>query len=104
MSKLSLAILQSASDSAGEVIAALAGENDDAHPDNSRKMCELWDNLNDRHAPPCVVKAMADELINIRVTNQKLRAQRIADRRRFSNPAPEKLTLILKDGGNRNDQ
>lgn len=44
---------------ADEVISALAGTNEDVHPDDSKKMCELWDDLNDRHAPPVVVRELA---------------------------------------------
>lgn len=44
---------------ADEVITALAGNNEDVHPDDSKKMCELWDDLNDRHAPPVVVRELA---------------------------------------------
>lgn len=44
---------------ADEVITALAGTNDDVHPDNSLKMCGLWDDLNDRYAPPEVVRELA---------------------------------------------
>lgn len=44
---------------ADEVITALAGTNEDVHPDDSKKMCELWDDLNDRHAPPVVVRELA---------------------------------------------
>lgn len=46
-------------DAADEVITALAGTNDDVHPDNSAKMCGLWDELNDRYAPPEVVRELA---------------------------------------------
>lgn len=46
-------------DAADEVITALAGTNDDVHPDNSSKMCALWDDLNDRYAPPEVVRELA---------------------------------------------
>lgn len=66
MSKLSLSDLKAISESAHEVILAIAGNHDEFHPNNSEKMCELWDDLNDRHAPPAVVKSMADELINLR--------------------------------------
>jgi hypothetical protein len=45
---------------ADEVITALAGTNDDIHPDNSTKMCSAWDDLNDRNAPPSVVKKLAE--------------------------------------------
>lgn len=44
---------------ADEVITALTGTNEDVHPDDSKKMCELWDDLNDRHAPPVVVRELA---------------------------------------------
>jgi len=46
-------------DAADEVITALAGTNDDVHPDKSSKMCALWDDLNDRYAPPEVVRELA---------------------------------------------
>lgn len=49
-------------ESAEAVISALAGTNEDVHPDNSTKMCRLWDSLNDDDAPPEVVLAMAREL------------------------------------------
>ncbi|CTS07962.1 TPA: hypothetical protein ACP4WM_000236 [Escherichia coli] len=49
-------------EAADEVLTALAGTNDDVHPDNSKKMCDLWDDLNDTYAPPEVVKAMTLEL------------------------------------------
>lgn len=48
--------------SAGAVISALAGTNEDVHPDNSTEMCRLYDWLNDNDAPPEVVLAMAREL------------------------------------------
>lgn len=47
-------------ESADEVITALAGTNDDIHPDNSTKMCAAWDDLNDHYAPPSVVKRLAE--------------------------------------------
>lgn len=47
-------------ESADEVITALAGTNDDIHPDNSTKMCAAWDHLNDVTAPPSVVKRLAE--------------------------------------------
>lgn len=46
-------------DAADEVITALAGTNDDIHPDNSAKMCEAWNYLNDSAAPPEVVRELA---------------------------------------------
>lgn len=50
-------------DAADEVITALAGTNDDSHPDNSEKMCGLWDDLNDRYAPPEVVRELARAML-----------------------------------------
>ncbi|WOR42012.1 hypothetical protein R4T16_12220 [Citrobacter freundii] len=47
-------------ESADEVITALAGTNDDIHPNNSTKMCAAWDYLNDVAAPPSVVKRLAE--------------------------------------------
>ncbi|HCA3882069.1 TPA: hypothetical protein MPK85_002690 [Salmonella enterica] len=46
-------------DAADEVITALAGTNDDVHPDNSTKMTQLYDGLNDHYAPPEVVRELA---------------------------------------------
>lgn len=46
-------------DAADEVITALAGTNEDVHPDNSTKMVQLYDDLNDYYAPPEVVRELA---------------------------------------------
>ncbi|EDV8899746.1 hypothetical protein BGD62_002295 [Salmonella enterica] len=46
-------------DAADEVITALAGTNDDVHLDNSTKMTQLYDDLNDHYAPPEVVRELA---------------------------------------------
>ncbi len=46
-------------EAADEVITALAGTNEDVHSEDSRKMCDLWDDLNDRYAPPEVVRELA---------------------------------------------
>lgn len=46
-------------DAADEVITALAGTNDEVHKDDTDKMVRLWDDLNDRHAPPEVVRELA---------------------------------------------
>ncbi|EOG3189399.1 hypothetical protein ACK82E_004696 [Salmonella enterica] len=46
-------------DAADEVITALAGTNDDVRPDNSTKMTQLYDDLNDHYAPPEVVRELA---------------------------------------------
>lgn len=45
-------------EAADEVITALAGTNDDVHPE-SDNMLRLWDDLNDRYAPPEVVRELA---------------------------------------------
>ncbi|EBE4645047.1 DUF551 domain-containing protein [Salmonella enterica subsp. enterica serovar Schwarzengrund] len=45
-------------DAADEVITALAGTNEDVHPE-SDNMLRLWDDLNDRYAPPEVVRELA---------------------------------------------
>lgn len=46
-------------DAADEVITALAGTNEDVHPDNSTKVVRLYDDLNDHYAPPEVVRELA---------------------------------------------
>ncbi|WP_312740509.1 hypothetical protein [Cedecea neteri] len=66
MNNLSRADLNAILAAADAVISAMAGENEDVHPDNTSKMIALWDDLNDRHAPPAVVKAMASELLALR--------------------------------------
>lgn len=45
-------------EAADEVISALAGTNQDVHP-GSDNMLRLWDDLNDRYAPPEVVRELA---------------------------------------------
>lgn len=45
-------------EAADEVITALAGTNEDVHPE-SDNMLHLWDDLNDRYAPPEVVRELA---------------------------------------------
>ncbi|SAA61793.1 Uncharacterised protein [Enterobacter roggenkampii] len=45
-------------DAADAVITALAGTNEDVHPE-SDSMLRLWDDLNDRYAPPEVVRELA---------------------------------------------
>jgi hypothetical protein len=46
-------------EAADAVITALAGTNEDVHPDNSTKMVQLYDDLNDYYAPPEVVRELA---------------------------------------------
>ena len=45
-------------EAADEVITALAGTNEDVHHE-SDNMLRLWDDLNDRYAPPEVVRELA---------------------------------------------
>lgn len=45
-------------EAADEVITALAGTNEDVHPE-SDNMIRLWDDLNDKYAPPEVVRELA---------------------------------------------
>lgn len=45
-------------DAANEVITALDGTNEDVRPE-SDNMLRLWDDLNDRYAPPEVVRELA---------------------------------------------
>ncbi|WP_313048717.1 hypothetical protein [Atlantibacter subterraneus] len=71
-------------EAADEVITALAGTNEDVHKNDSAKMCQLWDDLNDRHATPAIVKALAREL-------QQYRA------------AAEPVAWLLSGGGAKND-
>ncbi|EMX0849482.1 hypothetical protein AAF302_000689 [Pluralibacter gergoviae] len=56
-SKLTRKQLQTIIESADAVITALEGTNDS-------KMCQLWDALNDRYAPPEIVKYMAERLLS----------------------------------------
>ncbi|WP_391487671.1 hypothetical protein [Leclercia tamurae] len=49
-------------ESADDVIQALAGTHEEIHPD-SKKMIEAWDYLNDRTAPPEVVKRLAQMVL-----------------------------------------
>lgn len=98
MSKLKLTELRNARDAAVAVLDILAGKEGEAD------LLRNWNYLNDNAAPPAVVKAMADELINLREQNHHLRALRIADRRRFSKPAPEGLLHIISSKIEENQQ
>ncbi|WP_460645865.1 hypothetical protein [Leclercia adecarboxylata] len=49
-------------ESADDVLQALAGTHEEIHSD-SKKMIEAWDYLNDRAAPPEVVRDMARQLL-----------------------------------------
>lgn len=46
-------------DAADAVITALAGTNAAVHPNNHTKMCQLYDELNDRYATPEIVRELA---------------------------------------------
>ncbi|WP_336195308.1 hypothetical protein [Hafnia paralvei] len=59
-------------DAADAVITAMAGTNDDVHPDNHSKMCQLYDELNDRYATPEIVRELA------RIALQSLVAKPVA--------------------------
>lgn len=48
---------------AEQVISALNGTNEDVNKNDDGKMCCLWDELNDRFAPPEVVREMARRLL-----------------------------------------
>lgn len=58
-SKLTRERTQQIIDAADAVISALAGTNDEVHKDDTDKMIHLWDDLNDRYAPPEVVRELA---------------------------------------------
>lgn len=58
-SKLTREETQQIIDAADAVITALAGTNDEVHKDDNDKMIGLWDDLNDRYAPPEVVRELA---------------------------------------------
>ncbi|HAS1343009.1 TPA: DUF551 domain-containing protein [Enterobacter hormaechei] len=59
-------------EAADEVITSLAGTNDDVHPE-SDSMLRLWDDLNDRYAPPEVVRELA------RIALESLEAEPVSD-------------------------
>lgn len=65
-------------EAADEVITALAGTNEDVHPE-SDNMLRLWDDLNDRYAPPEVVRELA------RIALASLEAEPVAWRYRTTN-------------------
>ncbi|MGX5108007.1 hypothetical protein ACWKYD_04265 [Enterobacter cloacae] len=58
-------------EAADEVITALAGTNENFHP-GSDNMLHLWDDLNDRYAPPGVVRELA------RIALESLEAEPVA--------------------------
>ncbi|EMX8877714.1 DUF551 domain-containing protein [Escherichia coli] len=78
-------------EAADEVISALAGTNEDVNPD-SDNMLRLWDDLNDRHAPPEVVRELA------RIAQASLEAEPVAYI--FKHPAG-KLFWALTDESNK---
>lgn len=59
-------------EAADEVITAMAGTNEDVHPE-SDNMLRLWDDLNDRYAPPEVVRELA------RIALASLEAEPVAE-------------------------
>ncbi|HFX7027331.1 TPA: DUF551 domain-containing protein [Escherichia coli] len=78
-------------EAADEVISALAGTNEDVHP-GSDNMLRLWDDLNDRYAPPEVVRELA------RIVLASLEADPVAYI--FKHPAG-KLFWALTDESNK---
>ena len=78
-------------EAADEVISALAGTNQDVHP-GSDNMLRLWDDLNDRYAPPEVVRELA------RIALASLEAEPVAYI--FKHPAG-KLFWALTDESNK---
>ncbi|HDJ0337184.1 TPA: hypothetical protein PPH98_002054 [Escherichia coli] len=78
-------------EAADEVISALAGTNEDVHP-GSDNMLRLWDDLNDRYAPPEVVRELA------RIALTSLEAEPVAYI--FKHPAG-KLFWALTDESNK---
>lgn len=78
-------------EAADEVISALAGTNEDVHP-GSDNMLRLWDDLNDRYAPPEVVRKLA------RIVLASLEAEPVAYI--FKHPAG-KLFWALTDESNK---
>lgn len=66
MKKLKKKEIKTIIEVADEILTALAGKNEDVNPDDSTKMCQLWDDLNDRFAPPEVVKALCLEVLELR--------------------------------------
>ncbi len=78
-------------EAADEVISALAGTNEDVNP-GSDNMLRLWDDLNDRHAPPEVVRELA------RIALASLEAEPVAYI--FKHPAG-KLFWALTDESNK---
>lgn len=79
-------------DAADKVITALAGTNEDVHPDNSQEMIRLYDDLNDHYAPPVVVRELA------RIALASLEAEPVAYI--FKHPAGE-LFWSLTDESNK---
>ncbi|EAO5359393.1 hypothetical protein ABGO49_002529 [Salmonella enterica subsp. enterica serovar Bareilly] len=78
-------------EAADEVISALSGTNEDVHP-GSDNMLRLWDDLNDRYAPPEVVRELA------RIVLASLEAEPVAYI--FKHPAG-KLFWALTDESNK---
>lgn len=66
MSKISSSKLTDISQAASELILAISGNHPDIRSDDDRKIVPMYDALNDDHAHPAIVKAMADDLLNCR--------------------------------------
>lgn len=74
-------------ESADDVLQALAGTHEEIHPD-SKKMIEAWDYLNDRAAPPEVVRDMARQLL------AGMEQEPVADVVAWSSPTEERTCDI----------
>lgn len=77
-------------EAADAVITALAGTNEDVHPDNSTKMVQLYDDLNDHYAPPEVVRELA------RIALASLEAEPVAWRCDSGSIANRRVVTVSK--------
>lgn len=88
MSKISSSKLTGISKAASEMILAISGNHPDIRSDDDRKIVPMYDALNDDHAHPAIVKAMADDLLNCR--------QQCAILRHEADEAGEAMMVWLK--------
>ncbi|KLP36189.1 hypothetical protein [Enterobacter ludwigii] len=80
MSTITRVQAQKIIEAADAVITALAGTNEDVHPE-SDNMLRLWDDLNDRYAPPEVVRELA------RIALASLEAEPVGFRSKLQPPS-----------------
>lgn len=74
-------------EAADDVISAIAGDHEDVSPD-SDGMLRLWDDLNDRYAPPEVVRELA------RIALASLEAEPVAWTNQRSLDVRDKITAF----------